>query len=371
MPPLFICTCTPHFKEDVVTATNPDNPEHTRKLGNRRSAAIVFFVLGLLTALIAFWAWRSNINRPGTEPRATLNTTLYLGWLYSGAYAGEAVAAEEFGPAEGISIRMSPGGPGLDPLRLVRDGNFGVASSDETIRAISLGAPYVIIGALNDESPAAFAALTRSNIDSLSDFVGKRVGVLPFGSTGLIYQSMLARNGIDRSLIREVPISPDLRPFILGRTHDVQPVYAYDETVTLDSLQVPYTLIQPRDYGVAFKGPVYFTTRNTVERDPELVRRFIAATARGWQKTLRAPDSAMVAIARLSPSLNITREREVLRRALPYYGSTERRPLTSEPETWKPMVEDMVRFGMITAPLTPTDFLDLTFVQRFYAESPQ
>lgn len=342
-----------------------------RSLWNRRWAIYAFLILGILTASIAFGWWRSRTNRAPSEARTELSTTLYLGWLYSGAYGGEALAASEFGPQEGIRIKISPGGPGLDPLRLVRDGNFGVASSDETIRAIALGAPFVIIGVLNDESPAAFAALEQSGIDSLKDFVGKRVGVLPFGSTGLIYQSMLARNGIDRSSIREVPISPDLRPFILGRTHDVQPVYAYDETVTLDSLRVAYTLIRPSDYGVSFKGPVYFTTANTVERNPELVSRFIAATARGWQKTLRAPDSAMVALAALAPTLSVTRERKVLARALPYYGSRTRRPLTSDPDTWNPMVDDMVRFGVLTTRLEPADFLNLSFVQRYYSEHPQ
>jgi hypothetical protein len=41
--------------------------------------------------------------------------------------------------------------------------------------------------------------------------------MLPFGATGLIYEALLKKAGVDRKRITEIVVTPDLRPFISGR----------------------------------------------------------------------------------------------------------------------------------------------------------
>ena len=194
-----------------------------------------------------------------------------------------------------------------------------MASADEIIRAIDKGADLVIVGVLNNEHPGAFVASASSGITRPQDFVGKRVGLLPFGSMGLIYQAMLEANDIDRSKINEVVVSPDLRPFISGRTHDVQPIFIFDETTTLDKLNFQYKIIKPSDYGVHFKGQSYFTTSATVRNNPSLVAVFVKSLAEGWRIAVTDQQLVMNALKTLSPNADLDHEAEMLRRGVPYF----------------------------------------------------
>jgi NitT/TauT family transport system substrate-binding protein len=323
----------------------------------RRYLAIFSIAAGFIAAAVSFYLW-NNFTKDGVP--TSRSTTVYLGWLYSGAYAGEALAAQDLGAEFGINIALQQGGIGLDPLRLVVDGTFGIASADEVLKVIANNdAPLGIIAVLNDDTPAAFATLKSSGIRTPKDFIGKRVGLLPFGSTRLIYLSLLTKLNIPRDKITEVNITPDLRPFVTGSTHDVQPVYTYDEPVTLEKQGIPYTLILPVDYGVQYKGPVYFTTLATIQKDPELVSRFLRATMAGWRVAAMNPERAIAALAVVSPTIDKVRELEVLRRALPYYVSPNRNLFDSDPATWQPMLTALLDYNVLTKPIAPPQFLFL------------
>jgi NitT/TauT family transport system substrate-binding protein len=302
---------------------------------------------------------------------ATPKTTLYLNWIYTGSFAGEVEGKTKFATQNKLALDIQQGGQGLDPLKLVENNDFGTAAADEILRANEKGADFVIIGVINDDSPTAFVALKSSGIKVPNDFVGKRVGILPFGSTGLVYQALLRKLNIDPKTITEVNVSPDLRPFITGATHDVQPVFIYDEPVTLDSQQVSYNLIEPKSYGVSFKGPCYFTRRATILKNPELVYAFVKTMAEGWATAIHNPDRAIEDLRAIDSQIDVGRELSVLKRGIPYFATADRKPLQSHPESWVPMLDDLVAFGVLKSKPTVDSFLDLSFIDRYYAEEPK
>jgi NitT/TauT family transport system substrate-binding protein len=324
---------------------------------------LIAFVVALL--LLLGWRYWSTRTPPGPET----STDLYLGWIFSGAYAGDALATSSFAKDNGLVIHVHGGGQGLDPIKLVNDGSFGIASSDDVLRAIDRGADLVIVGVINDLSPACFIALQQSGITKPADLVGKRVGVLPFGSTQWVYRSLLKHNNIRRESITEVTVGPDLKSFLLANSHDVHPAYVYDETVTLDREGVKYNIIRPSDWGVRFKGPVYFTTRTTVDKSPQLVTAFIRSTISGWKAANQDPQSAIQALTKLAPTVDPSRELEVLKRGLPLYVETSRPLLYSDPKTWGEMIRDLVEYGFLSKPIDPEKVIDMRFVTNAHGQS--
>jgi ABC-type nitrate/sulfonate/bicarbonate transport system substrate-binding protein len=293
---------------------------------------------------------------------------LFLNWLYTASFAGDVLAARDFADGHGVRLNLQVGGEGRDPIRLVRDGDIGVASADEILRAIGVGAPISIIGVLSDSHPAAFAALKSSGIVEPKDFEGKRVGMLPFGATGLIYDALVKKAGVDRSKIREVVVTPDLRPFISGRVNDVQPIFMYDEPVTLEKQGIAFNIVDPRKYGVHFKGQCYFATRNTVAKQPEVLSRALQALIQGWSKAADAPSQAVAALKELSPSLDAPSEVVRLQRALPFFVPTDRRQLLlSDPASWSNMIETLVSTKTIPRAYRPEEFLSLGIVGQAHA----
>lgn len=300
---------------------------------------------------------------PSTPGEVTVR--VFLNWFFTSSFAGDVLAADRYASDHGLRLNLEVGGEGRDPLKLVRDGDIGVASADEVIRAIDKGADVRIIGVLNDTHPAAFISLASSGIRTPKDFEGRRVGILPFGATGLIYQAMIENAGVDRSKIQEVVVSPDLRPFIAGTVNDVQPVFQYDEPVSLEKQNISFNLIDPRQFGVDFKGQCYFASTSTIKQQPDGLVRALAALAAGWEHAARAPQDAVDALRARSPSLTIDEELPRLRKALPFFVPASPQPLLgTDPATWDSMMKVLVSTNTISRPIPISEVLDMSLVKR-------
>ena len=298
-----------------------------------------------------------------------LEASLRLGWIPSGTFSGEVSGQALFAEGHGLSLEINSGGPSLNTIALVASGQdtFGTLAADEVLLANENGADLVIIGVINQISPGAFVALPESEIESPNDFPGKIVGVLPFGSTTLLYEAMLQENGIDRSSITEQTISPDLRAFLTG-VYDVHPVFVYDETVTLDMEGYEYNLIEPSDFGISFIGPVYFTSRSVAENSPEIVRAFVRTMVDGWQYALENNDEAIELLATYSPDINVAREKLVLLKGMDYFRAFNNEPVNSSLESWEVFVSKLVELGALATEPSLTDSLKLEWVQEYYQE---
>jgi len=230
------------------------------------------------------------------------------------------------------------------------------------------GAELVIIGVANYINPGAFVSREGSDIFSPSDFKGKSVGMLPFGSTNLLYEAMMQRNKIDRDQVKELTVSPDVKPFIAGE-YDIHPVFAYDETITLTSAGVKYNLIEPSTFGIDFIGPVYFTTKSFYESNPEKVRLFIELIAKGWQVALNDKELAIKTLKSISKDVDEERERKVLDAAEPYFTGYKNQPLNSDIEKFKNMVNIMFELEKLKTLPEIESSVNLEYIQKYYSEN--
>lgn len=249
--------------------------------------------------------------------RATVR--LQQEWIAYSGFAGEAVAALD--KTANPAIRLLEGSEIVDPIKVVLSGKaeFGVASADLLISAVANGAPLVAVGVVSNDSPTCFIA--KGGLSSPQDFVGKKVGILRGTNTEKIYRLLLARSKIDRSAIKEIDVSFDLKPFVLGR-YDIRPAFIYDEPVKMKlQYKKDVSILKPSDFGIDFLGTVYFTTKRMAREDPETVRRFVAAIANGWQ-TVGGRDGVELgihAVKELFPAVDVAVESEALTTGLPFF----------------------------------------------------
>ncbi len=89
----------------------------------------------------------------GSDQQGQLSTTLKLNWIFTGSFAPEALSAITYAAKNHLTLKLEQGGQGKDPLKLVRDNEFGAAAADEILRADDKGADFVIIGLINYNSP--------------------------------------------------------------------------------------------------------------------------------------------------------------------------------------------------------------------------
>lgn len=308
----------------------------------------------------------------GPQPKDATETQLRqashrFSWFATASFAGDVAGMTKFAKENGLELKCEPGGPGVNPITLVQTGQntFGAHAADEIISAIDKGADLVIIGVVNYNSPGGFASLKDRNIKEPKDLIGKTVGMLPFGSTTLLFESMVRANGLDRSKIKDITVSPDMKLFLTGG-YDVHPVFVYDETVTLDDQGVQYDIIEPKDWGVSYRGQCYFTKRSTLEKDPELVKAFIRTMAQGWQYALENQEDAVAMLKAFAPEIDATREAKVLERGAEYFRAYEGRPLDCDDAAWVKMMEELVALKVVRGPMALNTFLNMDAVREYY-----
>lgn len=255
----------------------------------------------LVTAMIVIGVILANRSHSETD---AATASLRLAWLPGATFAGDYVALRDgFWSAEGIEVRVQPGGFDADALRSVASGadTFGVTSLPQLLFARANGVPVKAIGATIPMSPIGWVAKADSGISEPKDFRGRRVGA-QFGThTEITLEALCDRLGIPLSSFQRVPVQFDPTPFVIGDI-DVLPVYLIDQPVDLRARGIVLNEINPVDYGVALSyGNVYFTHERTIAERPELVRAFLAGARRGWRKAHDDHNDAVAAIRVVAP----------------------------------------------------------------------
>jgi NitT/TauT family transport system substrate-binding protein len=292
--------------------------------------------------------------------------TLRQEWFPNSNYAGALFASKKFAERNGIQIVIQPGADNIDPVKSVLSGEsmFGDAGADKIIAANQKGADLIVVGVLNNISPTCFIALKERNIRTPSDFTGKRVGVLTGTATEYVYRMLLAKQKIKKSTLTEVEAPFDLATFISG-AYDVRPAFIYDEPVSLDIKNVPYTIIKPTDYGVSFLGTVYFTQRKFAQEHPELVQKFINSVALGWSAALKYPDQAISYLKEFDKTIDEDRERRAMNKSEDYFKGYNGQILRVDQDAWDQTVRNLQQLGVVGKSPTATT-VDMHFLDEFY-----
>jgi ABC-type nitrate/sulfonate/bicarbonate transport system substrate-binding protein len=203
--------------------------------------------------------------------------------------------------AQNLEVELTHATGQGENLKLTLQGTVDVttAVSDAALQRRSEGLPVVAFALLGQRSDRAYAVLESSDIQSPRDWEGRTVGYKIHATPD--YVAMLAANGVNRSRVQEVPVGFDPRLLAAGKV-DVYPVFESNEPDTLQKLGVPVRLFRPTDYGVPGLGLTYITRQDLVDKDPELLQRFLKATLRGIQFAKEDPEAATDIIMQYAPN---------------------------------------------------------------------
>lgn len=280
----------------------------------------------VLAGSVALTSCRGQDSAPGanaamspaktavTLDQASQETTpisFRLKWLIYSAFGPHFVALEKgFYRDEKLNVTIQPGGPGMDPIKLVVTGaeDVGLASYDQILIAREKGIPVIAIGEDTVKSGVGFISAKNSGIAKPQDFVGKKVGIMPGTDKGTVYEALMAVCKIDRKKIIEIPVAFDIAVLLNG-TIQVFPSFIVNQPIIAEEKGFPVNIIDPWDYGVRPGGNVYFTSEETLKNKRAALKRFLRAELRGIIESQRLTDEEVVdMVMKHNPALNRTAE---------------------------------------------------------------
>jgi len=210
---------------------------------------------------------------------------LQLKWQHAFQFAGY-YAAEKQGyyKSAGLEVEIVPATPGEDPRQQVVQGKaeFGVGATDLLLLRAQ-GAPVVVLASIFQHSPQAFMVLRKQGLQSIHDLAGSKVMMEPDSAELLAY---LRHEGVPVADGTLLPHTFDIQDLLSGKV-DAMSVYAVDEPFLAGEAGRDYLLYSPRAAGIDFYSDNLFTTEAMIKERPELTRRFLDASLRGWDYAMQ------------------------------------------------------------------------------------
>jgi NitT/TauT family transport system substrate-binding protein len=284
-----------------------------------------------------------------------------LKWLYNVSAVGD-LYADGYGyfAKTGLKVNVKPGGPERDALKELELGHaqFGVASADQVFRAVSKGAPIVVLAQLFQVNPLHWIYRPdRAPFSGPADWKGKSIGVTFGGNDETIMRALLARYGIAENEVSLFSVRYDYTPFYEGRVA-FWPLYLNAQAVIIgDKLAQAgetFDVISPDRLGVKFVANSVVTTREMLEKHPDTVKRFLAALRQGWQDALNPQNEeqavqVLLQMDRETPAAVVRRQLAVTRDLmLPAPGTAFG---TIDLDAWKQTAQIMATQQLIPAQL--------------------
>ncbi len=251
--------------------------------------------LGLGAAAVA-----SPVIRAQTLDRLVFQT----GWLAQAEHGGfyQALATGLY-KARGIDCEIRPGGPQIDINAVLMSGRADVALSDglTAFNYVREGLPFVEIAAIFQKDPRVLLAHPGRGIDSLADLKGKPI-LVANASRNSFWPWLRARYGFTDEQIR--PYTFSMAPFL------ADPALSQQGLLTSEPYDMAQAGVEPKVFLLADAGfDNYQQTLNTsvkwVQDKPDLLQRFVEATALGWVSYLHQdPGPANALIRKANPDMD-------------------------------------------------------------------
>jgi NitT/TauT family transport system substrate-binding protein len=289
----------------------------------------------------------------GPTARAEDAVTVRLKWFNQAQFAGLYTAQEKgYYKAAGLAVNIQPGGPDFPAVQMVTGGNeqFGVTGADQILIARSKGVPVVALAVIYRRNPFVLFSLANSGIKTPADFVGKKVGVKIGGNEELIYRAVLAKAKVDKSKLTEIPVKFDITPLLTG-TIDVWPGYLINEVLAAKEKGFDVNIVYPSDYGIDLYADTLFTTEAMIKDKPDAVGKFVAATLKGWESAMAAPEEAAKITVKFGNKLTYDHELAMMKASLPLLKPDSKPVGYMDQAAWASAQDLLVGSGFQKAPI--------------------
>ena len=240
---------------------------------------------------------------------------LRLNWFPEAEHGGYyAALVHGFFKAEGLDVEILKGGPGV-PVREevgIKRVEFGISNADQILIARAAEADIVGVFAPLQTSPRCIMVHKKSGIQDFDGLQNLTIALNENSSFGAFLKKHAPLKGC-----KFVPYKGSLARFVLEDDF-AQQAYLFSEPFVASKNGSDPQNLMAADFGFNPYTSVLIVHRDTISDQPDIVRRFVAASRRGWEKYLSEPSETNKHIQEQNPEM----EQDILA-----FGAAELRPL--------------------------------------------
>lgn len=224
---------------------------------------------------------------------------LQLNWFHLADHSPFYIAKKKgYFADENIDLTILRGYGSGDTAKKIdlKAADFGISDTPTVLTAISKDADLMIVGMVYDKAANNLFFYKDANIKSVKDLVGKAIAVPPGDSHRFLWPALAKANGVDPDSVKLVNVKPEGKQGIVAARQvdaafDLYTSYPIWEKVLKYDGEVDNLLFA--DHGVSLYGHAYIVHKDLVKENPDLIKRFLRATYRGWAAAQLDPELAI------------------------------------------------------------------------------
>ncbi len=230
------------------------------------------------------------------EDKITFVTSWYAEAEHGGFYQA---LAEGTYRKYGLDVTIRMGGPQVNAYQLLLAGQADLAMGYDiqTLKAVEQGLPLVSVGAVFQQDPAVLIA--HPDVTSIADL---KTRTLLIGQTSetTFWPWLKTKFGFNETQKR--PYAFSVQPF-LADTNIAQQGLATSEPYAIEKAGIKPRVFLLADAGYPPYAETLVTTHKVLQARPDVIRRFVAATAAGWKSYLQNPLPGNALIRKENPQI--------------------------------------------------------------------
>jgi NitT/TauT family transport system substrate-binding protein len=231
-----------------------------------------------------------------------------MNWYFGGFHAPFQLGLQRgYYKDEGIDLALNEGRGSANTVQTVAAGSddFGVADSSSVMLLAARGAEVKTIMTIHANSAFGIISLAETGIKAPKDLEGKRLAISAGDALTQLFPAFEKSAGIDKSKIRTVQIDPAGKVVALLEKRVDAIIGGLDDQYFLVQQKGAHPVgMKFADHGANTVGLTVLTSDALIKKNPDLVRRFLKATARSWEAAIKDPGAAVDALLKVRPDLN-------------------------------------------------------------------
>lgn len=265
------------------------------------------FIAGLLIAVAAFsWSWQHKSSE-NKQSKKLQPFTFALDWTPNTNHTGIYVAMEKgWYRDEGIDLKILPYSDSVssDILVATDKADAGVGFTESIVSDAGAGSNVVSLASIIAHNTSIIAVRKDSGVTSPKDLDGKI-----FGGFGAPYEKavmgQVIKNAGGQGNFKVVTVNTSPLQALKDKTIDFAWVFKGWEGIQAEREGLQLTTFNLTDYGIPdYSTPNIISSPATINSKEDLLKRFMAATARGYEYARQYPDkAAKILIDSASPGI--------------------------------------------------------------------
>ena len=277
----------------------------------------------------------------------TNHTGMYVA-LDQGSYKDAGLNVSIVEPTEGATAT----------LVAVGKGDFGISYQEDVTIALTSVDPLPIkaIATIIQHNTSGFATYEGKGINSPKDFEGKTYAGWGGPGEEAVLKAVMTQDGADFSKLNMV-ISDGSGFEALKDKVDVMWFFEGWDNIKCELADFPihYMPVRDLDSRLDYYTPVIIANNDTLENKPEMVKKFLAATEKGYEYAIENPDESAEILLKYTPDSSpelLQKSQKYL--ADKYMEDTDQWGVMKD-EVWDNYTDFMVEYGVIDKAIPAAD----------------